>query len=42
MLPCRQDRREILVGSMDWQAVSVIIFHSMIKSGDNARVVKLD
>lgn len=42
MLPCRQDRREILVGSMDWQAVSVILFHSVIKSGDNARVVKLD
>lgn len=42
MLPCRQDRREILVASMDWQAVSVIVFHSVIKPGDNARVVKVE
>lgn len=42
MLSCGQDRREILVGSMDWQAVSVIVFHSVIKPGDNARVVKVE
>lgn len=42
MLPCRQDGREILVGSTDWWAVSVIIFHSVMKPGDNARVAKLE
>lgn len=42
MLPCRQDRREILVGLMDWQAMSITIFHSVIKPGDNARVVKVE
>lgn len=42
MLPCTQDGREILVGLTDWQAVSVIIFHSVIKPGGNARVVKLE
>lgn len=27
---------------MDWQAVSVIVFYSVIKPGDNARVVKVE
>lgn len=37
-----QDRREILVWSTDWRTASVIIFHSVIKPGDNVRVVKLE